>query len=762
MLRHPIARTFIGATLASLALAACTDGLGAVYTASQAIPLPAPDLPGTRSPGPASGPARPGPATVPVVIGGVKRPSLPGASLPTRPDGPIVVTPGLPPVAGGNTAPRPGGPATAPGGSPALPGDAPTSPGGSPVPVAPSAAPAAGTGSTAGVAALEPLAIVAVQASGANPGYEAMRAVDGDPATEWGAATTGTAPTLTLSFNRQAVISAVTLKTGPTPTGASYAIETSLDGTTWWPAATATNAGWGLEDKPLAGTAESRHVRVRYVVGTSGKPAFAVFEVAILAAPAGLAGPGTAAGAPGAAIVVDPDRALHRATSHVLATNRNHVPSDFPNGAAKLAKLRELQPKWGGGKYLYRVGHGPTDGRHDYAYMTGYHFEQSWDKQAPYPYDDLRNALAEAATLGADQMHVINYGTGTPEEAGRYVSFLNRADDANRQAHPFAKQDVRLFELGNEIPWSMVRGHAEHAATDAAYAARAKHFAERMRASSDVPIQIGAVASINSNWEGNGWSGGAKTVKTILTTMGDQVDFLIYHGYPSWPLQKAGDLWTVMAQNEWNRQKLEKEIKPAIRQYAGGRDVWIANTEFFTHLYNDPTRARGMFGALYAADSIILAMNQDIRAAVQFCFDHKELADASFFLANDPARPTAIFKFQALLAAHWGDTIVATAGQELPIQRVTGASTSLDVPKLAFTAAAGAGKVWVMVVNRAPDTDVTARLELGFVPAGAQAWELAGAGGWDAANGEVKPITAPSLGGYTFPRASITLFELTR
>ncbi|HEY9856510.1 MAG TPA: hypothetical protein V6D05_12285, partial [Stenomitos sp.] len=78
------------------------------------------------------------------------------------------------------------------------------------------------------------------------------------------------------------------------------------------------------------------------------------------------------AGTPGFKIYVND--VTHPSNSFVLATNRNHTTDNFPNGAAKLDKLKELRPNWGQGRYMYRIGHGPTDGRNDYSYMTGYHF----------------------------------------------------------------------------------------------------------------------------------------------------------------------------------------------------------------------------------------------------------------------------------------------------------------------------------------------------------------------------------------------------
>ena len=662
---------------------------------------------------------------------------------------------------------------SAPAATPApttAPSDAPTSappsgaPSGSPTSPPPAAGPVVTATSSSGI-------------------YVAARAIDGNMDTEWQSGAVSSSA-LTLDQGAAVALTGLDLKVGP---GMAYDVQTSLDGAAWQTALTAQqNATWGLERKAFVATA--RYVKLAFANG--GKTAM-VFELrpvagagpAPSAAPSGTPtaspsttpttapspGPTTAPSsgptpAPGSGpiITVDTGKVLHAATSHVLGTNRNHVANDFANGAAKLVKMQELTPTWGGGKYLYRIGHGPTDGRNDYSYMTGFHFEQCWDKAGGYPYDDLRNALRDADAMGADQHHVVNYGTGTPEEAGRYVSYLNKATDANRAAHPYRQVNARLFEIGNEIPWSMVRGHDTYAPNETVYANRAKLFAQAMRANSDVPIQIGAVASINANWMGNGWSGGATTVKNILTIMGDQVDYLVFHGYPSWPLYKAGDLTTVMAQNEWNRLKLENEIKPAIRQYAGGRDVWIADTEFFTALYNDVTRSRGLFGALYAADTLTLSMNQDIREAIEFCFDHKEMADAAFFMNGDPNKTTALFKFQAMLAKHWGDAIVATSSSQVPTVNVTGASTSVTLPKLTYTASTSGSRTWVMVTHRMNDADVKASVALGFTPSAITAYTLTDAGGWDAANATVTTSSPSSLNGYTFKKASVTIFEIDR
>lgn len=468
--------------------------------------------------------------------------------------------------------------------------------------------------------------------------------------------------------------------------------------------------------------------------------------------------------APGQTVIRVVPEVKHRANSRVLGTNRNHVAEYFPKGPQKLARLRDLRPTWGDRKYLYRIGHGPTDGRVEYDYMTGFHFEQVWGKKGGYPYDDVRHGLGEAREIGADQMHVVNFGTGTAEEAARYVGYLNDPGTALRKQYPYEGEAVARFEIGNEISWTHARGHDKYAPDDVTYAKRAREYAKLMRAASPTRIRIGAVATTNSNWLGDGWAGGARTVKNILDTMGDQVDFLIYHGYPSWPLKKNGDLLTVMAQNAWNRKKLTEEILPAIKANARGRDVKIANTEFFTELYNDVKASRGMLGALYTADTLALALDLDMEAAVQFCFDHGDLADASFFLGNDPDRLTPIYKMQRMLAQHWGDEEMPVEAINLASIPVKGAATSVDMPLLGMAASRdSAGRVHVMVVNRTDKQAVDASVAFGYKPRKIEMHRLSGPSGWLTGPEEVVEETLDAAPGkpIKFPAASVTILVAT-
>jgi hypothetical protein len=459
------------------------------------------------------------------------------------------------------------------------------------------------------------------------------------------------------------------------------------------------------------------------------------------------------------AILVDPTTVQHAASGLVLGANRNHVEGDIAAKNAKLAKLAELAPAWGEGKYLYRIGSDPTDGRTDIAAWTGYHFESCWGTTGPYPYDDLRYAMADATTLDAETLHVVNFGTGTADEAGRYVSYLNKADDATRTGHGLPAWNAKYFQIGSKPGWSLARGHDTYAATEGDYANRALAFAQAMRAASDVPIQVGAVISIDSRFTGDGWGTTWMMVSNILQTMGTDVDFLVFHGYPSAPVKDTADLRSYLAQNTWTRLMIETVIQPAIASYAA-HPVFLANTEFYTQQSTDPGRARGLFGALYSADTIITAMTLDIRMAVQFSFSHADLADSSFFIGNDVAKPTPVFRLQQLLATSWGDDIVKSQGQNLPTFDLPDITTE----SLGFVAAKGAdGKVFVLVLNRTGGETIAAWLHPGFLPSAARRSTLAGSAGWDSLWSEVDvtdstpDVTAP----LTFAPATVSLFEFT-
>jgi hypothetical protein len=392
-----------------------------------------------------------------------------------------------------------------------------------------------------------------------------------------------------------------------------------------------------------------------------------------------------------------PTVVLHPSNPHVLGLNRNHVEADIRDKQKKLGWLRSLRPNWGeNSRLLYRIGHGPTDGRSDYSYMPGYHFEKHFNQIGPYPYDDIRFGLQDTEELDADAIHVINVGTGSPEEAARYVKYVTEED--NNPRYPFRGRGAYRFELGNEIGWKVVKGFFP---SEMAYGKRALEFIKAMRAATSQTIEIGVVGSINSNWMGNGWSGGGKQVKNLADIVGDAADFVIYHGYPSWPLENKNDLQAQMAQIAWNENKISKEIKPAI----AGTHWKIANTEYSLNMYGRSDLMRGTLGALYSLDSIIMGLKYDLYCAVAFCMVHQNKADELFF--NDKGDPAPLFYLYQLLSKHWGGQVVRS--QLSQINPITVRNNHPDsvvsmMPITTVSSIDSQGQVYTLLYNRTPNT----------------------------------------------------------
>jgi alpha-N-arabinofuranosidase len=137
--------------------------------------------------------------------------------------------------------------------------------------------------------------------------------------------------------------------------------------------------------------------------------------------------------------------------------------------------------------------------------------------------------LAFCTTVGADPFLVVNDGSGTPEEAARWVAYCNdppttslgRLRASNGHVDPYP---VRLWGIGNEVWGQWQIGH-----TDAvAYAQRLRHFAISMR-KADPSIRLVAVGdgphTDRPDDPARLWN------EVVLREAGDLADYLSFHTY---------------------------------------------------------------------------------------------------------------------------------------------------------------------------------------------------------------------------------------
>ncbi len=170
--------------------------------------------------------------------------------------------------------------------------------------------------------------------------------------------------------------------------------------------------------------------------------------------------------------------------------------------------------------YHWEEGIGPKDRRPT-------HYDRAWHVE-----DSNRVGTDEflgfCELVGADPYLVINDGSGTPEEAARWVAYCNDPESteqgARRAANGHPKPyNVKLWGLGNEVWGEWQVGH-----TDAAgYVARIKPFIKAMRAV-DAEIKLVAVGldmQFGESRLAEEWN------RTVLEGIGDQIDYLSFHVY---------------------------------------------------------------------------------------------------------------------------------------------------------------------------------------------------------------------------------------
>jgi hypothetical protein len=477
-----------------------------------------------------------------------------------------------------------------------------------------------------------------------------------------------------------------------------------------------------------------------------------------------------------------------------------------------LAQLRRLAPTWGQAYLaelqaagfpakaavpaLYRTGHGPTDGRSDYAYLPGYRFQACWDLAGVpgtwdgYAYDDLRFTLGEAAEAAAEPLVTVNFGSDTAESAGALARWLNAPAEPLRQLHPFSTSTYRLdgeaprgaymFEIGNEVALPVVIGH-DKANSVEEYVQNARPYVEAVRAGAAHPVKVALAAAVNIYWggpwrpeRGDTWPQRRAMAKAFVDAAareGTTFDALQFHGYPFYPVREK------LAGTAYAERLLAMAILPELAKAPWGPvEVW--NDEF--HAASALPRNTGIYGALYAASSVVSALTLDLKGrqaipvTTDFAVWHagkQNGYDSLYFQGNRPDQVTPIYQFRRLLADGFGDWVLPTKVAGVGAwQDVASSGEVTEVPNLhAIAARATDGSLRLLVVNRSrtdeaawldlqgftPDPAGATRALVGPDPALADPWDTA----WDRAQVREKEAVDPR-GPITFPKASISLLRL--
>ncbi|HKP12529.1 MAG TPA: alpha-L-arabinofuranosidase C-terminal domain-containing protein [Blastocatellia bacterium] len=266
------------------------------------------------------------------------------------------------------------------------------------------------------------------------------------------------------------------------------------------------------------------------------------------------------------------------------------VPGDAAGGvrADVLARVKALRPafvRWPGGNvaqdYHWQWGVGPRDQRKTWINL-------SW-KNEPEPSDFGTDEFIQfCRNLGAEPSITVNVeGNGaTAEEAAAWVEYCNGPAASKygamraRNGHP-QPYGVKLWEVGNEIWGSWVRGHSD-AKT---YGQNFNRYAAAMRAV-DPSIKLIAVGDNDMKWN-----------RAVLKLAGSAMDVLAIHHYYG-RREMAGDALNLMARPLFY-ERFYAQVADLIRQLAPGRDIRLAINEWGLDLAE--RQQYSMRSALYGA-----------------------------------------------------------------------------------------------------------------------------------------------------------------
>jgi alpha-L-arabinofuranosidase len=200
-------------------------------------------------------------------------------------------------------------------------------------------------------------------------------------------------------------------------------------------------------------------------------------------------------------------------------------------------KIKDIKPaflRWPGGNvaqdYHWQWGVGPRDERTVWTNL-------SWKNESEPSDFGTAEFIRLSRSVGAQPAITVNVeGRGaTAEEAAAWVEYCNGAASskygAMRAAHGYPQPfNVRIWEIGNEIWGSWVRGHSD-AKT---YAQNFTRYAAAMR-KVDPTIKLIAVGDNNMDWN-----------RSVITMAGADIDYLAIHHYYG-RREMAGDLKNLMA-----------------------------------------------------------------------------------------------------------------------------------------------------------------------------------------------------------------------
>ncbi|MEK4329520.1 alpha-L-arabinofuranosidase C-terminal domain-containing protein [Paenibacillus sp. FSL R7-0312] len=231
-------------------------------------------------------------------------------------------------------------------------------------------------------------------------------------------------------------------------------------------------------------------------------------------------------------------------------------------------------------------------------YISAYHFEHGVGPVLERPvmfneawggwtskYFGTDEFIRFCRELGVEPLICVNDGSGSPEEAARWVEYCNGGIEtpmgAKRAANGYAEPyNVKYWEIGNEVwgPWQVGTTTAEQ------FAKRTVSFIQAME-QADPSLVILACGHTDQEWN-----------RTVLDIAGEQIDYLtlhLYHGYYRFAMDhdtpEEERYKAIASFPEWTRYNIE-QTAGQIRSNPKHGHVKLAITEYNTMYYPNTVR----------------------------------------------------------------------------------------------------------------------------------------------------------------------------
>lgn len=281
---------------------------------------------------------------------------------------------------------------------------------------------------------------------------------------------------------------------------------------------------------------------------------------------------------------------LFSGRGHIWIDQTSLMASDSIGGVRRdvLERVKGLRPaflRWPGGNvaqdYHWEWAIGPRDQRQVWTNL-------SWKNEAELPDFGTAEYIQFSRNVGAEPTITVNVeGRGaTAAEAAAWVEYCNGPTSSKygglRAKHGYPEPfNVKLWEVGNEIWGSWVRGHSD-AET---YARNFNRYAAAMR-KVDKDIKLIAVGDNNMEWN-----------RTVLSLAGPQIDYLAVHHYYG-RTEMAGDNSNLMAR-PLHYGRFYEQLSQLIEKLSPQHPIRLAINEWGLDLMLD--QQYSMLSALYGA-----------------------------------------------------------------------------------------------------------------------------------------------------------------